>query len=148
MTCFEAHVTNEHVFISCNMQQIPSEASSNSTVKKRGIRGPNPNNYKKRLSSPYRPHSLWCPSSTLISGRRNASLETQRPERDVDHSPPNAKINSEWSCIMSVPIWLVGMERDVIFTFLQSKIKLCRIQVCCAGHRVRQSPEVKCCAVC
>jgi len=34
MTCFEAHVTNERVFITCNTQQIPSEARRNSTVNK------------------------------------------------------------------------------------------------------------------
>jgi len=48
------------------MQQIPSEASSNSTVKKWGIRNPNPNGYKKRLSSPHRSHQLWGLYSLLL----------------------------------------------------------------------------------
>ena len=70
------------------------------------------------LSSPCRPNRLWGPSRILFGGCRKASPGTQRPEGDVDHSPPNATFNNVW-CITSVPIWRVGMERNnVTFAFL------------------------------
>jgi len=54
-------------------------------------------------------HIVWGPSRILLSGCRNAPPGTQRPEGDVDHSPPNATFNNVW-CITSVPMWRVGME--------------------------------------
>jgi len=123
MTCFEAHVTNEHVFISCNMQQIPSEASSNSTVKKRGIRGPNPNNYKKRLSSPYRPHRLWGPSSLLLKWVPGSFPEGEEAKcRGVmlathSHLVVRLRMN-EWSCTSNLPACIHGVGRgSFTFTF-------------------------------
>jgi len=35
--------------------------------------------------------SLWGPSRIVLSGCRNASLRTQRPERGVDHSTSKRK---------------------------------------------------------
>jgi len=55
----------------------------------------------------------------LLSGCRNASPGTQRPERDVDHLPPNVTVSNGWRCITSVLIWRVGMERDNVTNLLR-----------------------------
>jgi hypothetical protein len=71
------------------------------------------------FSFPYRPHRIWNPSRMLLNGCRNTSPGTQRPERDVDHLPPNATVNNGWSCIKFVPVWRVGMEMDNVTNLLR-----------------------------
>jgi hypothetical protein len=59
------------------------------------------------------------------------------------------KFYKELSCIASVCMCRVGMERDNLnFAFLQSLIKHVGDKFCVRGHHVRQGAEVKCWAVC